>query len=88
MPDQIGGGERVGRKPHRCAYCAGTIPVGERHAWWTYADGGTVRTSRGHLACERAWFASEHHREAWDDLLPDPHTFRTEVLGEQEAGDA
>ena len=85
MPDQIGGGERVGRKDHRCGYCDCTIPRGERHAWWTVADDGTLWTGRAHLACERAWYRSEHY-DPYDDELPDPHTFRTEVL--EEAPDA
>lgn len=51
MSETICSETRTARKPHRCAYCNGTIPVGEKHRVWVWADGGRVYRDRGHERC-------------------------------------
>jgi hypothetical protein len=76
-------GQRVTRKPHRCAYCDIEIPAGTRTAWWKWVYDGRLGTSYGHHECIAAdhWDAGQSGRDVEEDLL-DAATFRTEVLAE------
>lgn len=79
----IGQGERVTRKPHRCAYCDIEIPAGTRASWWKWIYDGRIGTSYGHRECIAAdhWDARLSGRDSEEELL-DPATFRSEVLAE------
>lgn len=81
MSGNIDQGERVTRKPHRCAYCDDQIPAGTRVAWWKWADAGQIETSYGHLECRDAdhWDATLTGRRH-DEELTDPGDFYREVL--------
>lgn len=52
----------VARKAHRCTYCAGPIPVGEKHHKQTGNHDG-------------AWFKNRFHDECWDTLCEEPGGF-------------
>jgi hypothetical protein len=65
-------GTRTARKPHICAYCRSTIPLGSKHDVWVWADMGTAYRLRGHAEC-----AGYHSRvPGWEEELMDPDYFR------------
>lgn len=51
MSETICSETRTARKPHRCAYCNGTVPVGQKYRAWVWVDGGHLYRSRAHERC-------------------------------------
>lgn len=41
----------VGRKPHRCEWCGGPIPIGERHSLFVGIWEGEFQSWRMHPEC-------------------------------------
>lgn len=56
---------KVGRKPHRCEYCGGTITVGQSSVKIAGVHEGDFFAARGHLDCAALW--SEAYRIYGDD---------------------
>lgn len=58
------------RKPHVCAYCNATIPKGEKHRAWTWAEDGRLSSLHAHEQCdtmgERVYFPGDDIGDWWE----------------------
>ena len=63
------------RKQHRCRICERRIRKGAKAIYWAGVFDGYFQSGYAHGVCNHLFF------KHFDDELPDPWEFRTEILG-------
>ena len=63
------------RKQHRCQICERRIRQGAKAMYWAGMYDGDFQSGYAHAVCEHLF------HQHFDDELPDPWEFRTEILG-------
>lgn len=69
---------RRARAPHKCTYCYGTIPAGQRYERWAWSDCGRIFSALAHSRCVEM----EQELMFPDDELMDWGEFRADCRDE------
>ena len=65
------------RKRHRCDICQLQIRKGAKAIYWAGVHDGDFFHGYSHAVCQ---YLLDTHFDGYDDEMPDPYDFRTEIL--------